>query len=156
MDTKQLVAARFSVLCLLMPLSLVMLAGCSRKDPVTPTPSYHIGTPTNSASVNSWELGQPGNTIQPGRYSGQTITLPDVPSQSGFEPGDPLALAVRDAFSRDKTLSARFITVSAKNGIVILEGSVTTPAQKALAAQIARGVPGVRSVQSKIVVIPAG
>ena len=156
MDAEKLVAARFSVVCLLMPLSLVMLASCSRKDPVTPTPSYHIGTPTNSASANSWELGQSGNTIQPGRYSGQTITLPDVPSQSGFEPGDPLALAVRDAFSRDKTLSARFITVSAKNGIVILEGSVTTPAQKALAAQIARGVPGVRSVQSKIVVIPAG
>ena len=156
MDAEKLVPAQFQSLCLLVSLSLVMLAGCSRKDPVTTTPSYHIGTPTNSASANSWELGQSGNTIQPGRYSGQTVTLPDVPSQSGFEPGDPLALAVRDAFSRDKTLSARFITVSAKNGIVILEGSVTTPAQKALAAQIARGVPGVKSVQSKIVVIPAG
>ena len=132
------------------------LVGCSRKDPVTTTPSYHIGTPTNSASANSWELGQYGNTIQPGRYSGKTVTLPDVPSQSGFEPNDPLAAAVRDAFARDQSLSARFITVSAKRGIVILEGSVTTPAQRTLAAQIAGNAPGVKAVQSKIVVIPAG
>ena len=156
MDAEKLVAARFSAVFLLMPLGLVMLAGCSRKDPVTPTPSYHIGTPTNSASANSWELGQSGNTIQPGRYSGKAVTLPDIPSQSGFEPGDPLALAVRDAFSRDKTLSARFITVSAKHGTVVLEGSVTTSAQRTLAAQIAGSVPGVKAVQSKIVVIPAG
>ena len=156
MDAAKLVVARLSAAFLLLPLSLVTLAGCSRKDPVTTTPSYHIGTPTNSASANSWELSQPGNTIQPGRYSGQAVTLPDIPSQSGFEPGDPLAAAVRDAFSRDTTLSARFITVSAKRGTVILEGSVTTSAQRALAAQIAGSVPGVKAVQSKIVVIPAG
>jgi len=146
---------RFLVVCALAALAAA-LGGCSRKDPVTTTPSYHIGTPTNSASANSWELSQPGNTIQPGRYSGKAVTLPDVPSQSGFEPGDPLALAVRDAFARDPSLSARFITVSAKHGVVILEGSVTTPAQRTLAARIAGGVPGVKSVQSKIVVIPAG
>jgi hypothetical protein len=156
MDAAKLVVARLSAAFALLPLTLVTLAGCSRKDPVTVTPSYHIGTPTNSASANSWELGQPGNTIQPGRYSGKTVTLPDIPSQSGFEPGDPLAVAVRDAFSRDTTLSARFITVSAKRGSVILEGSVTTSAQRTLAAQIAGSVPGVKAVQSKIVVIPAG
>ena len=132
------------------------LVGCSRKDPVTTTPSYHIGTPTNSASANSWELSQSGNTIQPGRYSGKTVTLPDVPSQSGFESNDPLAVAVRDAFAQNSSFSARFLTVSAKRGIVILEGSVTTPAQRTLAVHIAGTVPGVKAVQNKIVVIPAG
>ena len=156
MGAQKLVPTPLQVCCALVSLSLAALVGCSRKDPVTPTPSYHIGTPTNSASANSWELSQPGNTIQPGRYSGKAVTLPDIPSQSGFEPGDPLALAVRDAFSRDKTLSARFLTISAKRGTVILEGSVTTSAQRTLAAQIAGSVPGVKAVQSKIVVIPAG
>ena len=137
-------------------LGIPALVGCSAKDPVTQTPVYHIGTPTNSASANSWELNQAGANLQPGRYAGKTITLPAVPSQRGFEPGDPLANAVRAAFARDNRLSARYITVSALNGVVVLEGSVTTPLQKAVAAQTAGGVPGVTAVRSRIVVVPAG
>ena len=133
----------------------LILAGCSAKDPVTQTPVYHIGTPTNRASVNSWELNQAGVNIQPGRYGGRPVTLPNVPSQRGFEPGDPLALAVLRALNSDSGLSTRYLSVSAKNGVVLLEGSVTSATQKAQAEQIARRVPGVRTLHSQIVVIPA-
>jgi len=130
-------------------------AGCSAKDPVTQTPVYHIGTPTNRASVNSWELNQAGVNIQPGRYHGKIVTLPSVSSQRGFEPGDPLALAVLNALSLDSRLATRYLSASAKNGVVILGGSVTNPAQKTLAEQIARHVPGVKTLWSKIMIIPA-
>jgi len=132
------------------------LTGCSAKDPVTQTPVYHIGTPTNSSSANSWELGQPGLNIQPGRYRGKGVVLPAIPSQRGFEPGDPLALAVQGALAADPRVPTRYLTISAKAGTVVLGGSVTNPAQKVLAVQIARRIPGVKILQDKIEVIPAG
>ena len=134
---------------------VLILTGCSAKDPVTQTPVYHIGTPTNRASVNSWELNQAGVNIQPGRYAGKPVTLPNIPSQRGFEPGDPLALTVRHALTAGSDLPTRYLSVSAKNGIVLLEGSVTSAAQKAQAEQIARQVRGVHTLRSQIVIIPA-
>ncbi len=131
----------------------LVIAGCSAKDPVTQTPVYHIGTPTNRSSVNSWELnGEPLNT-QPGVYRGKPVTLTPIASQRGFEPDDPLAVAVLNALNRDGQVSTQYLAASAKNGVVILIGSVTTPAQKAQAEQIARRVPGVRQFRSKVVVI---
>ena len=135
---------------------VLTVAGCSAKDPVTQTPVYHVGTPTNRASANSWELDQAGVNLQPGRYHGKPVVLPTVPSQRGFEPNDPLAQAVLDALFRDSRLSTRYLSVSAKNGVIRLEGSVTNAAQKTLAEQIARRVPGVKTLQSRIAVIPAG
>ena len=132
----------------------MLIAGCSAKDPVTQTPVYHIGTPTNRASVNSWELDQAGVNLQPGRYGGKSVTLPAVPSQRGFEPDDPTAQAVMDALAANRPLPTRYLSASAKNGVVLLTGSVNTAVQKRQAEQIARRVPGVRSLQSRITVIP--
>ena len=133
----------------------VFLSGCSAKDPVTMTPVYHIGTPTNRSSVNSWELnGEPLNT-QPGVYHGKPVSLPPMPSQRGFEPDDPVALAVLNALGQDSGISAQYLSASAKDGVVLLTGSVVSPAQKARAEQIARSVAGVKTLHSQIVVIPA-
>lgn len=130
----------------------LLLTGCSAHDPVTQTPVYHPGTPTNRSSVDSWELSQP---IHPEKQvpSGKTAPLTSGVSQRGFEPDDPAAIAVFNAIDADPTLSAQYLSARAKNGVVILAGSVTTAAQKTRAAQIARAVPGVKYVADKIQVI---
>jgi len=131
------------------------ITGCSARDPVTQTPVYHVGTPTNRSSVNSWELnGAPINT-QPGVYRGKPVHLTPIASQRGFEPNDPLALAVLNALSEDGAVSTQYLSASAKDGIVILIGSVTNTVQKARVEQIAHRVPGVKELRSKVIVIPA-
>jgi len=131
-------------------LGLALLAtGCSAHDPVTQTPVYHTGTPTNRSSVDSWELSQP---IHPEKQvpSGKHTALASMASQRGFEPDDPLAVAVFNALDSDPTLSTQYLSARAKNGVVILAGSVTTAAQKSRAAQIARAVPGVKYVADNL------
>ncbi len=135
---------------------LPMLAGCSAKDPVTRTPVYHIGTPTNRSSTNSWELnGEPANT-QPGLYHGKPAPLRAVPSQRGFELNDPVARAVQAALTADGQIPTDYLSVRAKHGAVILAGSVAISAQKARAEAIARAVPGVTSLDSTRLQVSAG
>ena len=131
------------------------LAGCSAKDPVTQTPVYHVGTPTNRSSVNSWELGQEPAYVQPGVYRGKPVHLVPIASQRRFEPNDPVALAVLAALNRDGTVPTQYLSASAHNGVVLLVGSVVSPAQKARAEQIARAVLGVRQLRSHVTVLPA-
>ena len=133
-------------------LGLALLTGCSAHDPVTQTPVYHTGTPTNRSSVDSWELSQP---IHPEKQvpSGKAAPLTTVASQRGFEPDDPLAVAVFNALDADPKVSTQYLSARAKNGVVILAGSVTTAAQKARVVQIARAVPGVRYVADNLQVI---
>ena len=129
---------------------LTLLAGCSAHDPVTQTPVYHAGTPTNRSSVDSWELSQP---IHPEKQvpRGRAATpLTSMASQRGFEPDDPLAIAVFNALDADPTMSTQYLSARAKNGVVILAGSVTTAVQKSHAAQIARAVPGVKYVADNL------
>ena len=130
---------------------LCLLTGCSARDPVTQTPVFHVGTPTNRSSVNSWELSEP--VPQPGMYHGKEIHLTPMASQRGFEPDDPVAEAVLNALNEDGSISTQYLSARAENGVVILTGSVTTAAQKSRAAQIARAVPGVRRLDNRVVVI---
>lgn len=134
-------------------LALLMTAmGCSPKDPPTNTPIYHQGVKTNSSSVNSWELNREPRYTQPGINSGKSVTLQPIPSQRGFEPNDPLAEQVYAALQSDSTLDARYLSASAKEGIVILRGTVPTAALKAHAEETARHVPGVRVLRSLLTV----
>ena len=130
----------------------LLLAGCSAHSPVTQTPVYHTGTPTNRSSVDSWELSQP---IHPEKQvpSGKAAPFTSIASQRGFEPDDPLAVAVFNALDSDPKISTQYLSARAKNGVVILAGSVTTAAQKAHAVQIARTVPGVKYIADNLQVV---
>ena len=134
-------------------LGALALAGCSAQDPPTQTPVYHIGTPTNRSSVNSWELGQSPSYSQPGVYGGRPVHLTPIASQRGFEPDDPVALAVLAALNQDGAVSTQYLTATAHNGVVLLVGSVVSPAQKERIDQIARAVPGVKELRNKIAVL---
>ena len=138
----------------LLPVALLaFLPGCSAHDPVTQTPVFHSGTPTNRSSVESWELSAPVNPQQR-VYHGKAAPLKPVASQRGFEPDDPLAVSVSDALNAVSGLSTQYLSVRAKGGVVILAGSVTTAAQKTHAEQIVRAVPGVKHVEDGVQVIP--
>ena len=132
---------------------LALLAGCSARDPVTQTPVYHAGTPTNRSSVDSWELSQAAPPQQR-VYGGKPAKLTPIASQRGFEPDDPAATAVLNALDADSQVSTQYLSARAKNGIVILAGSVATAAQKTRALQIARAVPGVKYVADQVQVTP--
>ncbi len=129
-----------------------LLAGCSARDPVTQTPVYHVGTPTNRSSVDSWELSQSVNPQQR-VYGGKPSKLTPMASQRGFEPDDPAAVSVLNALDADGAVSTQYLSARAKNGVVILAGSVTTAAQKTRAVQIARTVPGVKYVADQVQVV---
>ena len=139
-------------LVILAPLGLLM-AGCSARDPVTQTPVYHVGTPTNRSSVNSWELNTSPLNTQPGVYGGRPVRLKAIASQRGFEPDDPAAQSVLRALNADGQVPTQYLSASGKGGVVILIGSVSTPAQKARAVRIARAAPGVRRLNDRMMVV---
>ena len=138
---------RLSVICL-----IALLAGCSAHDPVTQTPVYHAGTPTNRSSVDSWELSQAVNPQQR-VYGGKPAKLTPIASQRGFEPDDPAAVAVLNALDADGSVSTQYLSARAKNGVVILAGSVNTAAQKTRAVQIARRASSVKYVVDRVQVV---
>lgn len=141
-----------------LPLALLAataaLTGCSARDPVTVTPVYHVGTPTNRSSVNSWELNTAPLNTQPGIYGGKPVQLKAIASQRGFEPDDPVALAVLRALNTDGQVQTQYLSASGKSGMVILIGSVPNAAQKARAGQLARAVPGVKRLEDRVMVVP--
>ena len=131
-----------------------LMSGCSARDPVTQTPVYHIGTPTNRSSVNSWELDTAPLNTQPGVYGGKPVHLKAIASQRRFEVDDPAARAVLSALSADGQVPTQYLSASGKGGVVILIGSVPGSAQKTRAEQIARAVPGVKRLDSRVMVVP--
>ena len=132
----------------------IFAAGCSARDPVTQTPVYHIGTPTNRSSVNSWELDTAPLNTQPGVYGGKPVRLKAIASQRRFEVDDPAAKAVLSALSADGQVPTQYLSASGNGGVVILIGSVPDAAHKARAEQIARAVPGVKRLDSRVMVVP--
>ena len=57
---------------------------------------------------------------------------------------------VKTAFAQDTSVKAIEVKVDTFKGAVQLSGWVTTAEEKARAEQIAKGVPGVKSVENKI------
>jgi hyperosmotically inducible protein len=59
---------------------------------------------------------------------------------------------VKAAFAKDDDVKARDVQVETFKGTVQLSGFVNTAEEKSRAAQIAKGVPGVKSVKNNITV----
>jgi hypothetical protein len=126
------------------------LGGCSYRQPVTKTPVYHNGTPTNRSTVQSWELNREPFYTQPGVNSGTQMPSPvPIGSQRGFEPYDPLAERVYNAIGTAR-VNVKYITVTAKNGKVVITGSADNPGQLRRALDIAARVTGVRHVRNEL------
>ncbi|SAK62851.1 transport-associated protein [Caballeronia calidae] len=92
---------------------------------------------------------------QPGSASGaQAASTTPASGGAGAPKQSNRALrrAVYAAFGKDKSIDAGSIGVSAKNGAVTLTGTVDEASQIDKAATLAKGVPGVVSVQNKLTV----
>lgn len=59
---------------------------------------------------------------------------------------------VRRALAKTKGLDVISITVHARNGDVVLEGSVPEQSEIDLATRVAQGVPGVNSVKNALII----
>ncbi|WP_144638898.1 BON domain-containing protein [Bordetella genomosp. 13] len=66
-----------------------------------------------------------------------------------------ISTKVRAAFVADKSLSALDIAVETNDGVVTLTGSVATSEQVSHAADVTRGVDGVKQVKNDIKVDPS-
>jgi hypothetical protein len=130
--------------------SILMLAGCSARDPVTKTPVYHVGTPTNRSTTYSWIPNNQPFYVQPGVDGGKPLPpMKPVPSQRGFEPYDPLAASVYNTI-KHRGINVTYITTAAKDGTVVVEGAVTSERDKQTALAVARAVPGVIAVNDRL------
>ncbi|RAR51864.1 BON domain-containing protein [Paraburkholderia unamae] len=67
-----------------------------------------------------------------------------------------LGRKVRSALARDKQISVSNITVRAKDGAVILQGTVPEQSQVDRATDVAKGVQGVTSVRNALTIRPVG
>ncbi|SAK94757.1 transport-associated protein [Caballeronia temeraria] len=67
-----------------------------------------------------------------------------------------LAKKVRTALARTKGISVINISVRAREGAVMLQGSVPEQSQIDRATQVAQGVDGVKSVQNALTIRPLG
>jgi len=132
--------------------ALGCLVGCSAQDPVTQTPYYHVGTPTNRSSVNSWELNREPYYTQPGVNPGTQVAPPAMTaSERGFEPYDPLAERVYAAIGT-AGVHVKYISAAAKNGTVVLTGSANNQAELVKALAVAGRVPGVKQVRNQLTI----
>jgi hyperosmotically inducible periplasmic protein len=67
-----------------------------------------------------------------------------------------LGRKVRAALARDRNISVSNITVRAKDGAVILQGTVPDASQIQRAGDVAKGVDGVTSVRNALTIRPVG
>ena len=89
---------------------------------------------------------QPGESAAPGGAN---------PASSGKQmraADRALQKSVRRALAKTKGLDVINITIRARNGDVVLEGSVPEQSQIDLAMRVAQGVPGVNSVKSALII----
>jgi hypothetical protein len=135
-------------------LPLLAGAGCSRHDDAPVTPVLRAATPTYQSTVRSTELYTAPYYTQPGIRNGAPVTLPPSPVYRNFEPNDPLSQSVYAALAADGHVPTHYLTSRARDGVVILEGTVGTAAQKQRAESVARAVPGVRELRSALKVTP--
>ena len=123
-----------------------VLGGCSAKDPVTRTPVFHVGTPTNRSTTYSWVPHNEPFYVQPGLNGGNPRQpIKDAPWHPRFEPYAPLATTVYNAV-KAAGVDVTYITASANGNAVILDGRLSSTADHDKALATARSIPGVKTV----------
>jgi osmotically-inducible protein OsmY len=101
-----------------------------------------------AVSMNAWP--QPGQTASAPGASAMGASGATAPT--GRKADRALRRKVYAAIGKQKEISAGNISVTAKDGAVTLNGTVTDASQIDKVAEIAKGVPGVTSVTSKLTV----
>lgn len=114
----------------------VALSGCGKEE--APKPS---AAPVPPPAVAAPAPGQPGQPAQPAAAGGQA------------DSDRTLAAQVKSVLTKEPNIKAHQIDVVARDGKVTLFGTVETPALREAAQKLAAAVAGVKSVDSKLVVV---
>jgi hyperosmotically inducible periplasmic protein len=93
-----------------------------------------------------------GLTVNPALGEAATSSTPQAPTVApqAQSQDDALARGIEDKFSADRQVKTGSIEVSARDGVVLLDGTVPTNAAKQRALTIARGTDGVTQVVDRI------
>ncbi|BCF99864.1 hypothetical protein PPGU19_044330 [Paraburkholderia sp. PGU19] len=105
-----------------------------------------------AASMNAWpQSGQPasGAASVPGASA---MTASGTAAPTGRKADRALRRKVYAAIGKQKEISAGNIGITAKDGAITLNGSVTDASQIDKVVEITKGVPGVTSVTNKLTV----
>ena len=124
-------------------LLLAVATGCRREEP-KPSEPIPPPTPQTAPQPAPPPAASPGtSSSESGRTAGQTIDDATVTAK------------VKAALLQASDVKATDINVDTVKGTVTLKGSVETQAQSDRAASIAKGIEGVKNVQSTLMVKPA-
>jgi len=110
-----------------------------------------VATLIVATSMNAWSQTS-GMASAPASAPGASAMAASAGPATGRKANRALRRQVYNAIVKHKEISAGNISVVAKDGAVTLNGTVTDTSQIDKVAEIARGVPGVTSVTSKLTV----
>ncbi|MGT2471851.1 BON domain-containing protein [Paraburkholderia terrae] len=112
-----------------------------------------VATLIIATSINAWSQTG-GMASAPASAPGASAMAASgtVAPATGRKADRALRRKVYAAISKQKDISAGNIGVTAKDGAITLNGSVTDASQIDRVAEIAKGVPGVTSVTNKLTV----
>lgn len=111
-----------------------------------------VGAIAVAISTSAWaQNGSASGAGAAASVNGAAASVASAPV-SGRKANRALRRSVYAAIARHKEISAGNIGVTAKDGAVVLNGTVSDLSQVATVAEIAKGVPGVISVSNKLTV----
>jgi hyperosmotically inducible periplasmic protein len=121
----------------------------------TPTPVVASGT---SSPAGTARAGAASPTPAPNRSGASGTAAAKIPEPVVGSGGNDLFLftRVRAAFEGATELRGSGVVLNISNGVVLLTGTVADEAQKARAAEVARGVEGVTGVKNELRVAKGG
>lgn len=105
-----------------------------------------------AASTTAWSQTGDAASAPASAQGASVMAASGAVTPAGRKADRALRRRIYAAIGKDKEISAGDISVIAKDGAVTLNGTVTEAAQIGKAEAIARGVPGVASVTSKLTV----
>jgi hyperosmotically inducible periplasmic protein len=106
-----------------------------------------VGVVVVATSLTAWS-----QTSETASVPGASAMAAPAAPATGRKANRALRRQVYNAISKNKDISAGNIGVTAKDGAITLTGSVTDASQVGRVAEIAKGVPGVKSVTNKLTV----
>jgi len=105
-----------------------------------------------ATSMTAWSQAREAASAPPSVQGASVMAASGAAAPTGRKADRALRRKVYAAIGKYKEISAGDISVTAKDGAVTLNGTVTEVAQIGKAEAIARGVPGVTSVTNKLTV----